>query len=131
QGRAGVRSNGTLFKRGTSTTIVSTFGFSTDEQGRFQMRNIPPGNYRLTVRQQQQGPRNADGSMPEQGEFANLPLSIGADLDNLLVTTSPGATITGVVIFENGPPQLQGSQASFQMRVSAMAGDPETMINTP
>ena len=34
------------------------FGFSTDEQGRFQMRNIPPGNYRLTVRQQIQRPVN-------------------------------------------------------------------------
>ena len=132
QGRPGVRTSGTLFKRTTGTNFsIGAFGFSTDEQGRFQMRNIQPGNYRLTVRQQPTGGRNPDGSPVDAGEFANVPLTIASDMDDLLITTSTGVTITGTVVFENGPPQLQGNQQSFQMRVSASFGEPDGMIGTP
>ena len=132
QGRPGVRTSGTLFKRTSGTNFgIGAFGFSTDEQGRFQMRNIQPGNYRLTVRQQPLGPRNPDGSSAEPGEFAIVPLTIASDMDDLLITTSAGVTITGTVVFENGPPQLQGNQQSFQMRVNASIADPESMIGMP
>lgn len=134
QGRTSVRTNGTLYKRTTQgAPVTSTFGFSTDEQGRFQMRNIPPGNYRLTVRQQMppNAARNPDGSFSEQGEFASMALSIDADLDNVLVTTSPGATITGTVVFESGPPQLPAGQTTFQMRVSSTSADAEYMMGQP
>jgi hypothetical protein len=97
------------------------------------MRNIPPGNYRMTVRQQPPpGPRVDDGSGP-QGEFASMLISVMSDVDDILVTTSPGATIAGTIQFENGPPQLTGNQASFQMRVNAMPADPEGNIgaNSP
>ena len=95
------------------------------------MRNIQPGNYRLTVRQQPLGPRNPDGSSADPGEFATVPLTIASDVDDLLITTSPGVTITGTVVFENGPPQLQGSQQSFQMRINASNADPDGMIGSP
>jgi protocatechuate 3,4-dioxygenase beta subunit len=133
QGRFNLRANGTLFKRAAGMAITSTFGFSTDEQGRFQMRNIPPGNYRLTVRQQTPpgAVRTLDGSASEQGEFASVPLSITDDLENILITTSPGATIAGTIMFENGPPQLAANQTSFQMRVFAQTGDPDGMMGAP
>jgi hypothetical protein len=105
-----------------------TYGFNTDGQGRFQMRNIAPGAYRLIVRQQQQQPPqppNPDGSVPDPGEFATLPLTVDADLDDLLVTTSRGATITGTLVFENGPPQMPSGQGTPPIRVSAAPGDPE------
>ena len=132
QGRFMPRANGTLYRRASGTQVIaSTFGFSSDEQGRFQMRNIPPGNYRLTVRQQQNGPRNPDGSFIDPGEFASMPVTINTDVDNILVVTSPGATISGTVVFENGPPQNTGTGQPLQMRVSAMNGDPENMIGMP
>jgi len=132
QGRAVPRGNGTLFKR-SSSGMTTPFGFGMDEQGRFQMRNIPPGTYRLTVRQQPPAGavRNPDGSMSEQGEFATMPLTINGDTEDILVTTSPGATITGTVVFENGPPQAANGQAQLQMRVSAMFADPESNIGSP
>lgn len=117
------RVNGQLSKRATGGS-QSSFGFSSDEQGRFQMKNIPPGNYRLTVRQNQTGPRNPDGSPTDPGEFANVPMIVNGDLENLLVVTNAGATITGQVVFEHGPPQQQGSQPSPAIRVSATPGDP-------
>jgi len=130
QGRAGVRANGTLYKRSTGGpgSTTSTFGFSSDEQGRFQMRNIPPGNYRLTVRQQPPpGARNPDGSTTEQGEVSSVPLVINTDMDGLLIVTAPGATITGTVVLE-GTPESPSSQPP---RVMASMGNPDAMIGMP
>jgi len=130
QGRAGTRMNGSLTRR-AANSVTSAFGFSTDEQGRFQMRSIPPGNYRLTVRQQPlPGPRNADGSPAEPGEFASMPVTITGDMDGLLVVTSPGATITGTIVFENGPPPPTTGRP-LDLRVFAQFGDRDAGINQP
>jgi protocatechuate 3,4-dioxygenase beta subunit len=131
QGRALARANGTLVKRTPNMAATASFGFSTDEQGRFNMRNIPPGEYRLVVRQQIPRPNGMNEGPPEIGEFAAMPVSVNSDLDNILVTTSPGATITGNVVFENGPPQLPPAQQSFQMRVNVSVGDAERMTGAP
>jgi hypothetical protein len=103
QGRAAVRTSVSLMKRMPGGMGMNSFGSSTDDQGRFQMRNIPPGNYRISVRQQ---PRqmNPDGSVSDPGEMASVPLTVGADVDDVMILTSPGATITGQVVFEQGPP---------------------------
>jgi len=128
QGRSAARGNGQLFKSG-STGGSSNYGFSTDEQGRFQMRNIPPGNYRLIVRGRPAG--NNDGQQGEPAEMANMPVAISSDLEGLVVITAPGATISGQVVFEPGPPQLPAGQQSFQMRVNAVAGDIEGNMGVP
>ncbi len=121
QGRPAARTSGNLWRRMAGGNGSSTFGFSTDEQGRFQMRNIPPGSYRLAVRQ-----RPANGASPDPGEMANLPLTVASDLDDLMVLTSPGVTITGQVVFEHGPPaQMQMPQP---LRVTASFGNPEDMM---
>ena len=129
QGRTGPRINGQLVKRTGASS--SSFGFSTDEQGRFQMRNIPPGNYRLVARGRPAG--NAEVPVSDPGEVGSLPLTVNSDLEGLVVMTSPGATITGQIVFEHGPPQLPAGQQSFQMRVNGMMADPEggMGMNTP
>jgi protocatechuate 3,4-dioxygenase beta subunit len=125
EGRLAPRINGQLFKRGASGAM-SSFGFNTDEQGRFQMRNIPPGTYRLVARAQQDRPQG--GAPAEPGEIAMMLIAVNSDLENLMVTMTPGATVTGQVVFESGPPQLPPGQQSFQMRVTGMSGDPEGNI---
>ena len=129
QGRPGARVSGQLIKRVANAT--SSFGFSTDEQGRFQMRNIPPGSYRLVARGRQ-APGN-EGQPSESSEVGLLPLTINSDLEGVVVITSPGATISGQVVFEQGPPQLPPGQQSFQMRVTGMLGDPQANmgLNSP
>jgi len=124
QGRSAARTGGQLIKRGASGT--SNFGFSADEQGRFQMRNIPPGNYRLVVRGRPAG--NGEVRTTDPPEMANMPVTINSDLEGLVVMTMPGATITGQIVFDQGPPQLPPGQQSFQMRVSGMVGDPENSM---
>lgn len=128
QGRVSNRTNGSLVR--ATPTNSSSFGFSTDEQGRFQMRNIPPGNYRLIVRGRPLG--IVDGSNPgDPGEVATMPLTVNTDLEGILIATAPGATVTGQVVFEQGPPTLAPGQASFQMRVSANQADPMNNMGMP
>jgi hypothetical protein len=128
QGRPAARTNVSLMRRTSGNMGSNSFGSSTDEQGRFQMRSIPPGNYRINVRQRPVQ-FNADGSSNDPGEMASVPLTVGGDVDNLMVLTTPGATVTGQVVFEQGPPP----QMPQGIRVNASIGNPEDMmgINTP
>jgi protocatechuate 3,4-dioxygenase beta subunit len=129
QGRAAPRTNGQLIRR-SSSGGMSSYGFNTDQQGQFQMRNIPPGAYRLVARgrQDQSGPASQPGQPAELGV---LPVTINSDLEGLVVMLSPGATVTGQVVFEQGPPQLPPGQQSFQMRVTGMTGDPDGSAGIP
>jgi hypothetical protein len=124
QGRPGARSNGNLVKRMPGMSGgSSSFGFSTDDQGRFQMRSIPPGTYRLAVRQRPLQ-FNSDGPSGDPGEMANVSLTVATDVDDLMIVTTPGATITGQIVFEQGPPQ----QMPQPLRVNASVGNPDDMM---
>ena len=127
QGKPAARTSGNLWKKTAGSVGGSTsFGFQTDEQGRFQMRNIPPGTYRLGV-QQRPVQFSSDGTRSEPGEMASVPINLASDLDNLFVVTSPGATITGQIFFEQGPP----AQMPTGIRVTASAGNPDEMMGMP
>jgi Carboxypeptidase regulatory-like domain len=132
QGRPLVRGSGSVMKRAIGGSQTS-YGFQIDEQGRFQMKNIAPGNYRFTVRQQVQRVVNGQTMTSEQGEFASVPVNVVADVEGLLIVTGPGATITGQVVFEQGPPTQMPQQGPtpFQMRVNATPGDPESQMGVP
>lgn len=125
QGQPVARVNGQVIRRttGTGMTGGSSFGFNTDDKGQFQMRNVPSGNYRLIIRQTRPytpGP----GPQTDLGEMATMPLTIaGADLDNLMVMTTPGVTITGHIVFEQGPP----ATTPGPVRVMASLGNPDEM----
>jgi protocatechuate 3,4-dioxygenase beta subunit len=127
QGRGHARMTGMLVKSTPGGGFTSTMGFSTDDQGRFRMRDVAPGNYRLIVREQ---PTNGPVPAGAPLEFATMPLPVTADIDDLLVTSSPPATITGNIVFESGPPQVPGGRA-LQMRVMASPGNREEMLGAP
>jgi hypothetical protein len=76
--------------------------------GRFSAANIPPGEHFVEV-------------MPRPGdeESASVPITAGGqDITDLVITTSPGMTIAGHVIFEGAPTPDQ------QLRVYASSPDP-------
>jgi protocatechuate 3,4-dioxygenase beta subunit len=71
-------------------------GGLTTADGAFSMSNIPPGEYILNAR-----PMNRPGADAPLAESGDLAITVGgADLLNLRVTTSAGATVTGRVVFE-------------------------------
>lgn len=124
QGQPLPRVNGQVMRR-TAGMTGSSFGFNSDEKGQFQMRGVPSGNYRLIIRQTRPfvpGP----GPQTDVGERASMPLTItGADVDNLVVMTTPGVTISGQVVFEQGAPP----PGSGQMRVMATVGNSDEMMS--
>src|SRR5205085_6620535 len=73
----------------------------------FQFANVAPGRYNIQVR--------PTGMPTANSEFANLKVTVGNDdLDNLIVSTSAGSTMKGVVITDDGmPPSFRADQVSI------------------
>ena len=92
--------------------------------GTFQFTNIPPGRYNLNVRPMNGMPNGAE-------EFAVLPVTVGNDdIDNVIVTTSLGATARGVVVTDDGsappfrPDQVQVFAQPTDMGVNMIGMGP-------
>jgi hypothetical protein len=93
-------------------------GGITQPDGSFSLSNVPPGEYILSVQPMNRG--GADAPLAESGVLA---ITVGgADLLNLRVTTSPGATVTGRVVFE-GAARRDNGQGS-QVRVMPQTAGP-------
>lgn len=85
-------------------------GGLTTPDGSFSLSNVPPGEYVLNVR-----PMNRQGSDP-LSESGLLAITVGgADLLNVRVTTSPGATVTGRVVFEGTARRDHGQGGPFRV----------------
>jgi hypothetical protein len=78
--------------------------------GTFQMMNVPPGEYVLDVQQRPQNIRNLQDLNLSQLEFASMPVSVSADIDNLTIVTSPGVTVSGRIAYQGQAPQKQTVQ---------------------
>ena len=89
--------------------------------GSFEFANVPPGRYNLQVR---------PGGMPNaNSEFATLKVTVGNDdIDNLIVTTSMGATARGVVLTDDGSvPTFRADQVS----IFPQPAEPGSMMISP
>ena len=96
--------------------------------GTFQFTNIPPGRYNLNVRPMNGMPNGAE-------EFAVVAVTVGNDdIDNLIVTTSLGATARGMVVTDDGsaptfrPDQVQVFAQPIDMGMNMMGMGP-TKVN--
>lgn len=112
KGRPVSGGNGQLMRRGAALGSGGFFAM-TDPKGQFQIRNVPPGEYRFLLRLPQNVQPFSSDTPREPVEMASVPVSIGAaDVDNLTVVTGLGVTITGQVVFEEGPPTPPASGAN-------------------
>jgi protocatechuate 3,4-dioxygenase beta subunit len=108
-------SQGQPFATGLSLRTQSGGGMSmrglsaSGPDGRFSASNVPPGEHYIEV-----SPRPG-----AEEESASVPITAGGqDITDLIITTSPGATISGLVVFE-------GTAARDKsMRVNAYSPDP-------
>jgi protocatechuate 3,4-dioxygenase beta subunit len=90
--------------------------FSFDGQGRFSIRDVAPGEYVLMVRPDRV---SSEGSVaaPPPGEFARVPLTVSANIDDLVVVTQPGSTIAGRVVFAEGAPPAAAGRMRIMTQV--------------
>lgn len=89
----------------------SSYGSSVSPTGEFTFRNVPPGRYELMGRYMPQQP-TAPGMIrmgpggPEGQEYASVSIEVGnADVENVLISTRPGATVSGRIVLEGAPPE--------------------------
>jgi hypothetical protein len=105
QGRPATNINFTIRSTEGGTGIGRMFGGMAGPDGNFVMQNVAPGDYVIDVRPMMARP-GATAVAPEL-EFASVPLTVtGQNIGGLVITTGPGATISGHVIFDTTNPAL-------------------------
>ena len=101
--------------------FMNTMNSMIAPDGAFEFLNVAPGRYNLQVRPM---------SMPgDNAEFAVVPVTVGnEDIDNLIVTTTLGATARGVVITDDGsappfrPDAVQIFAQPMDLNMNVMSG---------
>jgi hypothetical protein len=115
---AGVPVSAAAAIRGTGLTIASgnAITATTGADGSFELSGVPPGFYGL---------RSSAG-----GGTASLSVDVAGDLDNLLLVSRSGSTITGVVVTDTGePPPFTASGA--RLSLLAPSGDVLPTVRVP
>lgn len=79
-----------LTVRGANFIMVTPPPISTRTQadGAFELRDVPPGDFQL----------RAGG----RGESASMPLTVTGDIENIVLVTRSGSTVTGSVVTDEG-----------------------------
>jgi hypothetical protein len=76
--------------RRAGTPVVESVGSTSAPDGRFELRQVPPGEWVLRVM-----------SRPPSAEFASQFIAVnGTDITDLRVQTSPGSRVNGRFVFE-------------------------------
>ena len=105
----------------TPTSGWSMSGPQIGADGQFSIANVPPGDYSIGV--VPMVTRLEPAASAEFDEVASVPFTAaGQDITDLIITTTPGATVTGRVIFEGT------SNAARPDRVVAHAPDHRTNL---
>ena len=103
-------------------------GFSTpDVSGKFTIRDVVPGEYRLVVRPMDRPPSESPQPGQPPRETAAVPLSVSSDIEDLVVVTQPGATVSGQIVFAEGAPAAVPSG----LRVMTQPADRWMMMGPP
>lgn len=103
--RLTMRSTGSGWFGGVPSPVLSS--------GTFAVANVPPGEYVLDVR-----PIPAAavvGRQPVLNEFASVPVSVSGDDVHVEITTAPGISVSGRVIFEGA-----SAEARQVVRISSV-----------
>ena len=86
-------------RSGTPTGGWTMSGSQIGSGGQFSIANVPPGDYSIEVVPRSTPTRPAGSA--EFDEVASVPFTAaGQDMTDLIITTTPGATVSGRVIFE-------------------------------
>jgi hypothetical protein len=84
------------------TPMMFGGGGNVRQDGTFTLTNVAPGSYTLTVASRPFGRRGGRGGTSD-GEIGSIPLSVATeDLTGILVATTKGATLSGVVVAAPG-----------------------------
>ena len=118
QGRALTRP-GVMLAKQTPGSGFSSSGSNVEQEGRFTFRDVVPGDYFVIVRPGGLGGPPSSEPSKEPQEHAVVPVSVAADVENLVIVTQPGVSIAGEIVFADG----DSPQASDALRVFTQPGN--------
>lgn len=95
-------------------------GVKVNADGSFMIKDVSPGEYRLSIR------APASGDRPTEGATITVNV-LGEDVTGVMLVTGAGGTISGRIVTDTGQPV---PPADTRMRVSARAVDPSTSFST-
>ena len=132
KGRPVASPNLQLIKATSSGGFSSSGMVSQTGQGAFLIRDVVPGDYRLMVMPWHGPPGQQAPAEPI--ERASVPVTVSADIDDLVIVTQPGVNVAGTIAFAEGTPgklppgfrvQAQPDERMMSMgpSPSATAGD--------
>ena len=95
--------------------------------GRFSFANVPPGQFALEVMPQREifasRALPASGELQTSPEFARTSITVGGnDISGVAVTTKPGITVSGRVVFSG---RMPATVDVAPVRVNAVSANPE------
>jgi hypothetical protein len=86
---------------------------TTEEDGRFTLRNIPPGDYTVSANAPRYGSATFGQRRPG-GPGSIISVAAGQALSGLKISVFPTGTIAGRITGRNGEPVVRGSVQAFQ-----------------
>jgi hypothetical protein len=107
----------------------SSGGGMTGPDGSFTLTNVAPGEHFIDVRPRLGPPMAAtiSGAAPAaqaEPEFATVPISVsGQDIAGLVITTTPGSTVSGRLVFDGTHPVTTSQGGPGQTRVIVEPAD--------
>ncbi len=115
-GQPALSVNTRLETRGNGTVRLGQLSARASKDGTFEMRNVPAGSY--TIAAEQYGARKLS---------ARIPVEVGnQDLNNVLITLTAGAEISGVLVFEGSTPTRYRGQLALVVAGNPMGGYVQT-----
>ena len=109
-------------------------GGGLDPSGQFILRNVAPGTYDLVANYMPPNVRADSSGRMEGREMAMVRVDVAsADIEGLVVTTSPGVTFTGQIVFDEPAPEGMRTQVNIipgQQRMFGPTGRVEVKGDT-
>lgn len=98
----------------------------TKPDGSFSVPNLLPGNYEFQVR-----PIGNPAALRDAPEFASVPFTMGGeDVSNFIVTSGPGAKLSGQVYFDTGSPPTDKTYQDLRVFVYTNMAEPALSAGT-
>jgi protocatechuate 3,4-dioxygenase beta subunit len=118
---------GQEFRGPQSMMMFSNSGAPVGADGSFTIKNVPPGEYKLTVSATTPGRTATPTTIPESA--AATIVVAGVDIDNVSLITSAGWSVSGQLVAENGgPPTMPRERLSIAGRAMQPDVQPRSVI---
>ena len=115
------RNSSVMVVRADSDMDGPVYGAAVSPSGTFTVSSLPPGSYDLHVR------HHSEPNNPATQEHTTARVDVAADVSGVALLTSPGAMVTGEILFDDGIVEGRKASLSVQLAERRMFGPSPTI----